>query len=236
MKLIQIDKKFYESKIHHLPFNRKFSVRNDLIEKMNLYGFTVPAILIRSNIFGKNQLFIADGQNRLATAMYLNITAQAVIVDYTSSNKEDIVQFVASLNSAQKNWRIDDYVHAFAFFGDKDYQFLLKIASKTPYSLSTVGILLYGYRSRGSVTDKIKNGEFKVNNFEDTDKSLKLAAKLSTYEKLTSRMLLAFHYVRSLSTFKEDVFTRQYKKNAKCVKELKLDDYTDIFSSWITNQ
>ena len=48
-------------------------------------------------------------------------------------------------------------------------------------------------------------------------------------------MLLALHYVAQMSSFDEAKFVEKYYKSAKEIKELKLDDYSDIFSAWIQN-
>jgi hypothetical protein len=232
MKLIKINKKAY-SKLSYLPFNRKYQVRQDLINSMNKFGFTVPIILVESAIYGNKQLYVADGQHRLATAMYLGVDAYGVIVDTTIKNVSDLVKFVASLNSAQKEWSLQDYVNSYAHLNLHDYVELLKIKNTTPYSVNLIANLLVGIRKNGAVSEHIKNGVFKINHKENALNTLSLAAILSKYEKVTGRMLLALNYVSNLREFNEEVFVEKFKENAKKVKELKLDDYTDIFTQWI---
>ena len=59
MKLINFNGASDYNKLNHLPFNRGFSVRQDLIEKMNLYGFNCPLHLIETDIIdGKKKKWL----------------------------------------------------------------------------------------------------------------------------------------------------------------------------------
>jgi len=236
MKLLKINQEFYDKKINFLPFNRKYTVRKDLIEGIHQFGFIVPVILIKTNLIdGTEKLYIADGQNRLATAMYLSIEAEAVLLSNKFNNVNDIVECVSGLNAKQNPWTLLNYAQVFAYLGNNHYKTLLSITDKSPYTVGTIANLLCGIRSKasGSVGYKVKNGTFKVNNLESAKYTLKLAAELHKYERVTSRMVLALGYVSSLKHFNEEKFKLKYKQNAKAVKELKLDDYNDIFASWI---
>ena len=236
MKTIKITKEVFEKKLHFLPFNRKYSVREELVTSMNKFGFAVPITLIETDLIdGVNKLWIADGQNRLAAAMYLKIQAVGVISPIKFKDKEDIVLFVAKLNSEQKPWSPQNYAEVFAYLGNPHYHKLLKVKHRTPYTISTIAGLLHGIRSKisGAVGEKIKKGEFKVNHLENTEYVLSLAAELSKYERLTSRMILALGALTGLTIFNESRFKSNYIKNAKKVKELKLDDYSEIFTSWV---
>lgn len=222
------------NKLNHLPFNRQFSVRQDLIDSINQFGFQSPIILIETSVIdGQKKLYIADGQHRAITAAFLNIPFYGVIVDYKFDTEEDIVKYVAKLNAGQKPWKALNYAESFAYLGNNEYKTLLKITNESPFSIETVASLLNGISTRGYSINKIKNGKFKCTFIKQTKYTLSLAAKLSKYEKLTSRMVLALNYVCSLKEFDETKFIEQYKLNAKQVKELKLDDYNDIFSSWL---
>lgn len=234
MKLKTFNGALGYNELNHLPFNRKFKVRTDLTDSMNERGFILPINLIETDIItGKKQLYIADGQNRAITAAFLNIPFYGIIVDTKFETINEIVEYVSSLNSAQKPWNATNYAESYAYLGKLDYIKLIQVTQNSPYTLDTIAIMLYGFRKKGSVKDKIVNGEFKINQLEATLKTLELSAKLSKVEFLTSRMLTALHYISSLNTFDEIKFTTNYKKNGKKIKELKLDDYSDIFQSWI---
>lgn len=234
MKLITFNGASDYNKLNHLPFNRKFSVRQDLINKMNTYGFTCPIFLIETDLIdGKKKKWLVDGQHRAVTAAFLNIPFYAIVIDHKFNSISEIVHFVASLNSAQKPWSAINYVESYNFLNYPEYNILLTIKNSCPYSIETISSLLAGHRRSGWTITHLKNGTFVANHIEQTKYSLSLAAKLGKYQKLTSRMLLALNYVASLKTFDEEKFTLQYKTNAKAIKELKLDDYSDIFSSWL---
>lgn len=240
-ELVKINQKYHNEKLHFLPFNRAYKVTEALIHSMNLYGFIVPILLLYTDIIdGVKRLYVVDGQHRLATAMYLGIDAMGYIINPETEIKtqEDLVKLVAMLNSSTSPWVNINYVTAFAFLGFQDYRTLLVITGRSPYSVTTIAHLLYGVRSKGNwkssgaFTRNLRNGKFRVNNLEETEYVLKLAAKLSKFEKVTSRMLLAMGYVSSMRSFNEAKFVKNYEMNATKVKELKLDDYSDIFAQW----
>lgn len=233
MKLIKFKGSKDYNKLNHLPFNRQFKVREDLTKKMNEYGFQVSLVLIKTNLInGKEEIYIADGQHRAITAAFLNIDFHGTLSDIKFNTVEEIVNYVASLNSAHSPWNTLNYAESYAYLGKKEYQKLLEVTQKSPYSIQTISTMLYGFRRRGDVASHIKDGTFKVNQLEQTLYTLELSAKLSKIEKLSSRMILALHYVASLKSFNEEKFTSMYKDTAKQIKELKLDDYTDVFQSW----
>lgn len=235
MKQIKITQSNQADKIKFLPFNRSFKVRQDLVAKMNLYGFTVPVILIETDLIsGKMETFVADGQHRFITARFLSIPIVAELLPLKFKEVSEIVSFVASLNSTHKSWEVQDYVDAYAYLGYKEYVTLNKVTKASPYSVSTISSLLNGYRSRGTTAEGVKEGIFVCRLLEETNKTLEFAAKLSKIGKLSARMLVALHYVYHTSkNFNEELFYKKYKEQYNCIKELKLDDYTDIFSSWI---
>ena len=240
MKLIKITSKEEADKYDLLPFNRKAKVRNDLIESMNKYGFVLPILVFVSDLItGKKTFFVGDGQNRLITALYLNIPIYVVQIKTYFKTLDEMVAFISSLNTAQKPWYIQDYVNAYAFLNYSEYVTLNRLASKTPYTIATIAYMLYGFRSSrisGHVSTKIKKGQFKCNLLEETQETLKFAARLSKIGRLTSRMILALHYVMHTSKkFNKDKFEEIYKYKYALVKELKLDDYSDIFSEWVNN-
>lgn len=238
MKLITLRTEKDFKKLRYVPFNRSYYVRNDLIQNMNNFGFTVPIILVKIHLFnGKTQIYVLDGQHRCATAQYLNIAVSAIL--YTQEElhietMEDLVKFISSLNAASKPWTLIDYANVYNYLNYEEYKKLLKVTNSSPYQISTISTMLYGFRSKGGgINHKIKDGSFKCNLYKETLYTLNLASSLSKYEKLTSRMILALHYVASLKSFDEKKFVKVYKEKCLEVKELKLDNYTDIFSSWI---
>lgn len=235
MKLKKFNGSKDYNKLNHLPFNRKFSVRPGLMKSMNEYGFIVPIHLIETDLFdGKKQIYIADGQNRALTAANLDIDFYGYIDNRVFNSKEELVTYVSNLNSNQKKWSVDDYVKAFSYLNFDAYAALLKLKSKVPFSISTLSALLHSngtYNSR----DAIITGELAINYLDETNYSLRLAAKLSKYETFNSRMLLSLQRISSLKKFNESKFTKAYIKSVDEIKTRKkagLDNYRELFTSW----
>lgn len=234
LKTINTDKDY--NKLQHLPFNRNFSVRQDLIQSMNHLGFIVPAVLLHTDILiGKPEYYILDGQHRLLTARFLNIPANCIVIEPKNINTvEDIVQLVSAMNSKSKPWKTLNYAEAFNYLNYEDYKTLLKITNSSPYSVDTVAMMLYGIRSKsGNASKAIKNGTFKVNYLESTKATLHYAAELSKHGKILSRMIIALHNVMGMRSFNKEDFTKKYIQNYQSIRELNLDDYNNIFVSWI---
>jgi len=237
MKYIKITQQIFENKLKMLPFNRDYKVRKDLVKHMRNFGYSCPVNLFYSSaITGKRELWVADGQHRLLTANFLGIEADGVIHPEEFDSIERIVSYVASLNSAQKPWSPRTYIDCYCYLNYPEYKELVQTASKTPFSITTIATLLYGvrkYTTGYSVLNHIKEGTFHINNREATDYTIKLAAELGEYQPLTNRMVLALGYVSSLRAFNEEAFSQKYQENAEAIKELKLNDYSDLFISWI---
>lgn len=234
MKLLTFNGKNGYKKLHVLPFNRKFNIRETLVRKMNEYGFIVPIILIKTDLItGIEELFIADGQHRAAAADYLDIPFYGVLSDIKFKSTAEIVKYVASLNSTQKPWVDVDYVTAYTYLGYPEYIILNRYKQKSSYSLSATAAMLTGIRSKGGAPRTVKEGTFKAYLTKELDYTLELSAKLSKFGKLTNRMGLGLHYVASLRSFDEKRFIKEYEKNYDRIVEMSLDDFSDIFESWI---
>lgn len=234
-KIFKTEKDF--KKINHLPFNREYSVRQDLIKSMNQSGFIVPIILLNTDLVdGQEKLWILDGQHRCITAQFLNIPVIGEIIEPNNINSvEDIVQLVSSLNSNSKRWNLKNYAEAYNFLGFPDYRELLKVTHSCPYSVSTVGDLLNGHaNSKGGASKYIQNGTFKIVDKIGTVEAIRYAAELSSFERVSARMLVALKRTMGLKTFDKALFTKKYKENLNIIRDLKLEDYTNIFQSWVS--
>lgn len=235
MRLIKLNGKKGFQKLNFLPFNRDFKVRSNLVDSINQYNFQVPVLLIKTDVItGTEELYVVDGQNRAVTAEYMDVPFYAVIDDELKFNsKADLVQYVAKLNSTQVKWTAANYVHAYTYLGFPEYIKLNAYVQGSNHSLQTVATMLSGFRSRTHVPETIMKGTFECKLAKEFEYSKDVSVKASKFGRLTSKMMLALHYVASLKTFDEAKFLREYKRNYQCVRELRLDDYTDIFSSWI---
>lgn len=233
--------------IRMLPFNRDARFRQDLADNMNLFGFSVAVTLIYTDLFsegdekGKFFFYAADGQHRIITAMQLGLTVVGLVSEHKFSSVTEIVQFVASLNSTQKEWSPMNYVDCYVSLEIQAYQTLVNIKKVCPFTLTTVALMLYGFRSKGAVAKAIKSGDFVCNYLNETMFTLKAANVLNKAMKkadkkakgMTSRMVLGLHSVTMRENFDLEKFTAKYVENYKEVRDMNLDDYSDEFASWL---
>jgi hypothetical protein len=235
MKLIKLETERDYNKVHHLPFNRGYKVRQDLIQAMNTYGFTVPMLFLLTDVMdGVKRMWLVDGQHRMITAQFLGIPSYAVVIEKPEiKTKDDIVLFTASLNSKSKKWTMLNYVEAYNYLNYPEYETLIKLHNQYPYSINTTASLLAGKPGRGGVSKEVHDGAFIVRDLEGTKDCLMFAAKLSKYQRMTSRMLLSLRIVMNNSKFNKARFLDNYKKNSASIKDLDLNDYSNIFLSWL---
>ena len=224
------------TKLEHLPWNRKVTLRRDLIESIQKNGFITTIIIIITDIIdGVKRAYITDGQHRTMAAFELGIPVVARVIEKEFKSVGEFVKHVAMMNSTQKPWATADYIRTFATLGYDDYKILQRLHSKYSFfSAVTIALMLYGFttRSTGTISRLLRNGTFNIKYYDAAKYSLALASKLIKYQKLTNRMVLALHYVANMKDFNEEIFIENYKQNAERIKELQLDDYTDIFSGW----
>jgi hypothetical protein len=237
-KVIYTFSKTDRVQLQNLPWNRNTSLRSDLINSMNKHGFIGTIDVIKTDIIDGNiNFYTADGNHRKMAAFELNIPVEAIIHENKFNSVNELVEFIAMLNNTQKPWTVANFVHSYATLQKESYVTLQRFANKYKnFSLSTLAALLHGirsYKTPGSMTKVLKEGTFKINHLETTKKVLEYAAKLSKYQAFTSRMILALNYIYNRTDFVEEMFTENFKYKAKTIKELKLDDYTDIFTSWM---
>ena len=235
MKQITLKTEKDFNKIHHLPFNREYSVRQDLIKNMNHSGFIVPIILMFTNIVdGQWKLWLLDGQNRMITARFLRINVTAQIITPTNVNTiEDLVHLVSTMNVTSKRWKLQNYIEVFNFLGYPQYRRLLQIKHKSPFSLNTVAQMLMGIHGRGGVSKIVSTGKFKIQDEKRTIEAIEYAAYLTKWCKVEARMLISLKRVMSLPNFDKELFSKKYENNIDLLKELRLPDYTELFSSWV---
>jgi len=222
--------------LRYLPWNREVTLRRDLLESMQKRGFTTIIDIVKTDVVdGQPGFYVVDGSNRVRAAFELGLPVTAKIIEEEFKTEAELVEYVGVINNTQKPWTTMDYVRAFAILGYEEYKTLRRFAAKYAFfTIVTIAAMLHGFRTRtsGGATSKLRNGTFKINYLEATKYSLNLTSRLVKYQRPTSRMALAIHYVANMKDFNEKVFIENYKRNAEKIKELKLDDYTDIFSGW----
>jgi hypothetical protein len=223
----------FDKKINSMPFNRDAKVRKDLIVNMIKYGFTVPILMIKTNLLdGFERIYIVDGHNRAITALYLNIPFFGVLLPNKFSNLEELVEFVSSLNNSQKAWINMDYIRSYAHVGKKEYIDLIQIKSKTPYSITAAATILSSV-GKTAQSENIKKGNFKITRLAEAQEVFKYAGELSKYKPLSNRMVLSLSSVMALEIFDKKKFEESYAKYCHKISKLSLDSFESTFISWL---
>jgi hypothetical protein len=223
----------FDKKVNSMPFNRDAKVRKDLVDSMNKWGFTVPILMIKTNLLdGFERIYIVDGHNRAITALYLNIPFFGVLLPNKFSRIEDLVEFVSSLNNSQKAWINMDYIRSFAHVGKKEYLDLIQIKSKTPYSVTAVAMILSSV-NKNAQSENIKKGNFKITRLKEANEVFNYAGELSKYKPLSNRMVLSLNVVMALEIFDKEKFTEAYATYCHKINKLSLDSFESTFISWL---
>jgi hypothetical protein len=223
----------FAKKINSMPFNRDPKVVQKLVENMNRFGFTVPILLIKTNLLdGYDRIYIVDGHNRATTALYLNIPFRGILLPNKFSNLEELVEFVSSLNNSQKAWINMDYIRSYAHVGKKEYIDLIQVKSKTPYSITTVATTLSSV-GKTTQSENIKKGNFKITRLKEANEVFSYAGELSKYKPLSNRMILSLNAVMALEIFDKKKFTEAYAKYCHKISKLSLDRFESTFISWL---
>lgn len=224
----------FDKKVNSMPFNRDAKVRKDLVDSMNKWGFTVPILMIKTNLLdGFEKIYIVDGHNRAITALYLNIPFFGTLLPNKFSKIEELVEFVSSLNNSQKAWINMDYIRSYAHVGKKEYIDLIQVKSKTPYSITAVATILSAATAKRTNSDAIKKGAFKITRLNEAQEVFKYAGELSKYKPLSNRMVLSLNVVMALDIFDKKKFEESYAKHCFKISKLSLDSFENTFISWL---
>ena len=227
-KYTDLGNKFFE-----FPTNRSSGFSEKLAKSMRKYGFVDAVKLIRTDLLdGVEKLYIIDGHHRAKTASFMKILYHADILDNKFSSRSEIVHFMTTLNSSQKPWNVNDYVRVYSRLGMKHYIDLIDIKSGTPYTFYTLAILLSRMK-RVNITSYLKAGTFTIENLEETKRVLHFAKELTQIGDLSNRMLLSLSRVMVMDNFDKKKFINAYKKYHFSLTEMKLDNFDNLFISWL---
>lgn len=232
MKSIVSFKRALGIKLFEFPKNRDTGYKEDIAESIRKYGFNCPIQIVRTNLVdGTMKLYIIDGHNRAKTAEFLDIEYKGYIIDNKFDTLDEIVKYMAIINNSQTPWTVNDYVKVYAKVGFEHYQNLVKVKTDWPYSFYTLAMLLSN--KPGGVTDALTSGSFKIMRYNDAMKTLKFSGELGNNRKLSNRMLISLDKVMMLPKFDRDIFKAEYEKHCHKLSELRLDNFDDLFQSWL---
>jgi hypothetical protein len=219
--------------VTYLTFNRDYKVKPELVVSMKRWGFVGSIICFKANLYGTNQIFIADGQNRISSAYALGLVPQVKIEKVTINSIRDAVEFVASLNTAQKRWTTLDFANAYSCLRIPEYMKIMELCKTTEFKLGSLASCLGGFRNSKQYASKtIKNGTFTAKYYDETLATIDFINTELGHFKIDGRLLVAIHYIRITKKFKKATFVQKFTCNYKKIILMKHDEYVDYFLSW----
>ena len=142
----------------------KQKLRNSVIE----FGVLTPIFVARMPWFNParpNDLYILDGQNRYL--VYCNLRADVPYIVLNISSKDEMVRFMATVNSSCKNWDLRNYVRAWSCVRP-DLKKLMEYYEQTHIEMSVLAAVLgelnipNGTGGCAAISKVIKDGSFKI--------------------------------------------------------------------------
>lgn len=201
--------------------NRKIKPNHvtKLAESLNKMGLVRPiTIAIIDFLTGKKEKYIIDGQHTYTGCIRNSMDIAYVEIEVT--DKKDLVEKIALLNASSKSWTMEDYVLAWSSI-NPDYIKLNQYYDTYDFEVTVLADILSGGTagSGGTVTRKLKRGEFKV---VDEKQNLEIIKNLTDILKVVPRMnrfenrYLCNEYVkfrRCTNDYIHDIFIKKVQKN-----------------------
>lgn len=147
------------------------------IDKM---GIIRPVVVANLSYKGKKGLYIIDGQHLYFALLRLNLPVPYVVIDVVSD--EQLVDFLALLNTTSKSWTLSDYIQVWAYI-NPDYKVLQHHIKRSDLEVSTVAAILQN-QPTSSMTSFIKKGTFNVKNI---DRAVEIMDYVTDYLKVIPR-------------------------------------------------
>ena len=147
------------------------------IDKM---GIIRPVVVASLGYKGKKGLYIVDGQHLYFALLRLNLPIPYVVIDVVSD--EQLIDFLALLNTTSKSWTLNDYIQVWAYI-NPDYKILQHHIKRSDLEVSTVAAILQN-QPTSSMTSFIKKGTFNVKN---VDRAVEIMDYVTDYLKVIPR-------------------------------------------------
>jgi len=165
IKVGKFDLNYPTKQLKHSIVNRDI-VKNhsySFKSKVEEFGWLVPIVIDQ---YGN----IIEGHHRVEMAISIDIkTLPVYIVDWIdTSNKDEYLQFIISLNNGNRAWTALDYLKSYGTNGtDKDYTFVYKKYLETNDIFSVGNVLNIYFNSGCSTTFKRGKSQIKNPAFSD---------------------------------------------------------------------
>lgn len=166
----------------------QFDVRNRVVNKRHVkelassiqeHGQLQPIIV-------NTAMKVVDGQNRLEAIRLINRTAESPIkLKYIKRTIP--MHLVAEMNSHQRQWKIQDWIHYYAQCGNENYIKLQQYSEDyKPLKLSALASFLHKNAAASTHTLVIRNGDFVLDMTEEKSYILDKIVSLSKIRPMFS--------------------------------------------------
>lgn len=210
-----------------LDGNRIVEKYSSLKEQIEKQGQICPIVI---NGFQE----VIDGQHRLAILKELNRPVKFVV------NENAGFGDAISMNSAQKNWKPEDFVNAYAEKGNEDYKLIRAFKDTHPnWSIKLIVCAAAGYRVgnyHNYIQPRLKKGELKASNYRMLQDFAKFYESVldETLLKDSSKLQSILWTMFTVKNFDGDRFIKKVNQvgNAKEVNLYKFEK--EILSELVT--
>lgn len=187
-------------------FNFSERNRNVLLTKSQVDSFKKNGII--SPIFVNENMTIIDGQHRFKYAKSANIPIEYIIISGLDDDS------IIALNTSQKSWKSIDYIEAYANDGNQNYIDLIKLIKRfSQFNVGAISSIAMGDKQGGGhITKSIKDGEFKISDFDSTFASLSVLEDVFNREprlKIGQRQLMALSDLKQHEVFDMERFIKK---------------------------
>jgi len=170
---------------------------------------------------------IIDGQHRWYAAKQLGLRIYYQITK--SANRDD----VALLNSYQRNWRVEDYLHRYCTEGNAEYLRLREFQKKYPFLTTATAYQICHYGDKVDLHKYFKDGTYKANNIVFATKVVEAAKDFAIYfDGAYERVFIsALYNLFSGGQYDHARMMRKMKfLSTRLVKCVDVDSYIDLFN------
>lgn len=162
---------FNYEEFNYLPFNRNRNKRHitEIRASTRIHGqLTFITVVETDCIDGVMKKWIVDGQHRYEA--YKSEGLPIIYVLAKASTKLELIQLIARLNSTSKGWTSDNYLEAWAYFNEHDYDLVKKKRKETKLPLTLLLMIYAGTLNRKMVTKEFRDGRFVIKNLPKAEK------------------------------------------------------------------
>jgi hypothetical protein len=205
---------------------------NKLKRSIQDYGILKGIVLIKTNMFGVGatnieRFYIADGQHLYTAASTLGRLHELPVHVIEKSFKEvsEIVELVAKLNSTQSNWKLINFIGAYAGSGNVHYGTLLQKTGQYKLSPITCAVI-FGGTTHTTAAKRIKEGTWKtIINMERANEIASYLEdiiptfELSTYGRTLELFTFYFGQWYAPNIYDHVKFKKYLQKNILILKE-----------------